>query len=83
MYYVSVWPSSFFLGFFFLLMFPSSLFTWTVSDKVSGNSSRAGRGAGGPLVLLRLLGEAGNEPKEKARREGAQAAPMHNCNCKN
>ena len=60
MYYVSVWPSSFFLGFFFLLMFPSSPFTWTVSEKVSGDSSRARRGAGGPLVLLRLLGEAGN-----------------------
>ena len=60
MYYVSVWPSCFFLGFFFFLMFPSFPFTWTVSEKVLGDSSRAGRGAGGPLVLLCLLGETGN-----------------------
>ena len=54
---VSVWPSSFFLGFSWLMFCPSP-FTWTVLEKVSGDSSRAVRGADGPLALLRLLGQA-------------------------
>ena len=61
---------SFFLGFSFLLMIPSSPFTWTVSGKVSGDSSRAGRGAGGPLALLCLLGEARNQRRSGEKESG-------------
>ena len=52
--------------------------SWTVSEKVSDDGSRAGRGAGGHVVLCHSCVSLGRRETD-GEWEGARAAPLEDC----